>query len=434
MKIRNAILVLACVAAGLASRLCGQQSGEYLPAQFSLNATVLPHSVFTDDSRALYYSVGHLNVTKENQLPRPTKPYSINTGGNVLFFGPKDQVLDGDSFAPFILGSVANSFTVAAIAETSGESKVEHPFFRNFKTWNLVWPLRRTDAYAGLDFDRSGDQLTVGMTNNMGPGYSASSTSPAIAEPPADPRGQNQSAAPLPQPLSSDDDGGWHIAVSPYLWLPGVHGTVGVAGKDASFRASPSDLLSHFKFGLLGFVEARHGRILTSLDMMFMRLGDDRAVPFPGLEETTANLTAKIFLLTPKVGIRLINAKKLKADFLTGIRYWYFGESLQFTPFVPFLNFSKSQNWVDPLVGGRIEMGLSRKTVFTLAGDVGGWGTGSQLEYQVAGLLGYKVKRNMTLQGGYRYLYFDYQRSGQAGAVLTTAMSGVVLGVTLNLN
>jgi hypothetical protein len=71
--------------------------------------------------------------------------------------------------------------------------------------------------------------------------------------------------------------------------------------------------------------------------------------------------------------------------------------------------------------------------VFTLAGDVGGWGTGSQLEYQIVGLLGYKLKPTMTLQGGYRYLYVDYQKGGQAGAVVTTAMSGVVLGVTLNL-
>jgi hypothetical protein len=423
----NPAIILTCLVVCSVSPLCGQQSGKYLPAQHSLKAIVIPSAGFTDSSRTRYFSGRPLNEPTKNYF---SKIMEIDSERNALFFVPKYQVPDGDYFAPFIVGSVANSFTAAAIAETSGESKLECPYFR---TLNLVWPLRRNDAYAGLGFVEPTDQFTAGMTNNVGPGDSASSTSPTIAEPPADPRGQNQSSAPLPQPLSSDDDGGWHIAVSPYLWLPGVHGTVGVAGKAASFRASPSDLLSHFKFGLLGFVEARHGRILTSLDMMFMRLGDDRAVPFPGLEETSANLTAKIFLLTPKVGIRLINAKKLKADFLTGIRYWYFGESLQFTPFVPFLNFSKSQSWVDPLVGGRIEMGLSRKTVFTLAGDVGGWGTGSQLEYQVAGLLGYKVKRNMTLQGGYRYLYFDYRRSGPAGTILTTALSGVVLGVTLNL-
>jgi hypothetical protein len=71
--------------------------------------------------------------------------------------------------------------------------------------------------------------------------------------------------------------------------------------------------------------------------------------------------------------------------------------------------------------------------VATIAGDVGGWGTGSQIEYQIAGVLGYKLKPSMTLQAGYRYLYFDYEKGGQANAVVKTALSGIILGVTLNL-
>jgi hypothetical protein len=291
--------------------------------------------------------------------------------------------------------------------------------------------------FFSLSQAQQNEPLNAGVIPDAGVGYmisAAAPTPPMSAElPAADPA----SPPPLPQVGTAQGvtrgDDEWHLSVSPYLWLAGVHGTVGAFGKDASFRASASDLLSHADFGLLGAVEARRNRILTTVDLLYLRLSDDRAVPFPALGESTANLTANVFILTPKVGVRLLDEKTFKIDFLTGIRYWYFGEDLKFTPFVPFLNFSKSQNWVDPLVGGRIEAALSRKTVFTLAGDVGGWGTGSQLEYQIVGLLGYKLKPNMTLQGGYRYLYFDYQRSGPAGAVLTTALSGVVLGVTLNL-
>jgi hypothetical protein len=304
----------------------------------------------------------------------------------------------------------------------------------NFKTAILALAIMALSCASTLQAQQI-EQLSTSVASAgvIDENATAVSTPAAAGEPSA----ADPAAPPTPQggalQISTDSDDQWHVSVSPYLWLAGVHGTVGAFGKDVSFRASPSDLLSHAKFGLLGAVEARRNRILTTIDMLYLRLGDDRAVPFPGLEESTANLTATVFILTPKVGIRLLNEKKLKADFLTGIRYWHFGESLQFTPFVPFLNFSKSQNWVDPLVGGRIEAGLSRKTVVTLAGDVGGWGTGSQLEYQVVGLLGYKLKPNMTLQGGYRYLYFDYQRSGAADAILKTAMSGVVLGVTLNM-
>jgi hypothetical protein len=260
------------------------------------------------------------------------------------------------------------------------------------------------------------------------------SASITAGEPGADP-------APGPDPpqtggpvASTSPDDQWHLSVSPYLWFPGVHGTVGVNGRDAGFSASPTDLLSHFRFGLMGAVEARRNRLLANLDLMWIRLSADRARPFPpGLLATSANLKATEFILTPKIGFRLLNGEKLTADFLTGFRYWHFGETLNFSPSLLGLNFSKSQNWVDPLVGGRIEAALSRKTVFTMAGDVGGWGTGSQLEYQVVGLLGYKLKPTMTLQAGYRYLYFDYERARRAAAFVTTATSGVVFGVTLNL-
>jgi hypothetical protein len=229
------------------------------------------------------------------------------------------------------------------------------------------------------------------------------------------------------------NDDQWHFFVSPYLYFPGIHGTIGAFGRDTAFKASAGDLLSKFRFGIMGAGEARRNRFLTNLDLMYMRLGEDKAVPFPNLMANTAKFTANLFILAPKVGYRLINEEKFKADFLTGFRYWYFGENLSFSPPRFGLNFSKSQNWVDPLVGGRIQAALAPKVVTTIAGDVGGWGTGSQLEYQVVGLLGYKLKPKITLQAGYRYLYFDYENGGRANTIVKTAMSGVVFGTTLNL-
>jgi hypothetical protein len=206
---------------------------------------------------------------------------------------------------------------------------------------------------------------------------------------------------------------------------------VGSGGRGLSFRASPSDLLSNVRFGLMGAIEARRKRLVVPVDMMWIRLEDDKALPFPGLGATSANMKATEFLLTPKIGLRVINEEKIKIDALAGFRYWHFGESLNFNPSVLGLNFSGSQNFVDPLVGGRIQVALSPKIVVNILGDVGGWGTGSQLEYQVAGLLGYKIKPAWTLQAGYRYLNVDYRTS--RGFVFNATTSGVVFGVTLNL-
>ena len=161
----------------------------------------------------------------------------------------------------------------------------------------------------------------------------AESPSPDPAEP-ADP-GPPQGGTASGQKAADDQ---WHLAISPYLWLPGVHGTIGDANHDISFRASASDLLSHFRFGLLGFVDARRNRLLVPIDMMFLRLGDNKALPFPGFGENTADLTANVFIFTPKLGVRVVDGKMMKVDALAGIRYWHFHENVSFTPINPNVN------------------------------------------------------------------------------------------------
>jgi hypothetical protein len=263
----------------------------------------------------------------------------------------------------------------------------------------------------------------------------ASINSTDVSPPPVDDRSMNNSATQdPPQATTSTTVNGdaWHFDLSPYLWFAGVHGTTtGPQGQGFGFRASPGDLLSHFRFGLMLTAEARRGRLLLSGDMIWIRLGADNLVPFPGFGATTANTTFSEFILTPKIGVRLINEEKFKIDFLTGLRYWHLGQNLNFSPSILGLNFSGSQNFVDPLVGGRIEAALSQKIVVTILGDVGGWNTGSKLEYQWAGVLSYKVKPSLAIGVGYRYLYVDYV--GKRNLTFSTTMAGVLFGVTLNL-
>lgn len=243
--------------------------------------------------------------------------------------------------------------------------------------------------------------------------------------------GQAQSTnRPTSQSAAASSDEGWHLVVSPYLWFPAVHGTIGARDDLASIHASAADLLSHFRFGLMGAADLSYKRLLAPIDMIWVRLGDDKALPGIGLGAITANVKASEFILTPKVGFRVLKLERLTIDALTGFRTWHLGQNLQFSPSRLGLQFQASQNWVDPLVGGRIQVARAPKMEVTIAGDVGGWGAGSQLDYQVVGLLGYKIKRKWRLQAGYRYLDVNY-RSG--GGVFDVAMSGVLFGVSINV-
>src|SRR5262245_53431410 len=133
---------------------------------------------------------------------------------------------------------------------------------------------------------------------------------------------QTQTSAPTSgKAPAAADDGGWHFALSPYLWFAGAHGTVGALGHNASIHASPGDLLSHFNFGLMGAAEARYNRFLLNGDMMWIRLSDDKAIPFAGLGAASADVRVGELVWTSKLGYRLINSEKFKADANVGVRY-----------------------------------------------------------------------------------------------------------------
>ena len=81
------------------------------------------------------------------------------------------------------------------------------------------------------------------------------------------------------------------------------------------------------------------------------------------------------------------------------------------------------------VAGAKISMPLSPKAVITVLGDAGGGG--ASIDYQVAGLLGYRVKPNVILQAGWRYLDVNYRPS--SSFVYDAAQSGLILGATFNL-
>ena len=72
-------------------------------------------------------------------------------------------------------------------------------------------------------------------------------------------------AEPLPdtpsQTTASTNDPNWRLAVSIYGWFPGIHGTVGVLGANASIHAPFSDVFHHLKGVIPIAVDAQKGTL-----------------------------------------------------------------------------------------------------------------------------------------------------------------------------
>jgi hypothetical protein len=233
-----------------------------------------------------------------------------------------------------------------------------------------------------------------------------------------------------PEPKDLDSDEGWHVGFTPYIWFAGIHGTVGALNHDASVHATFGDIFNYLNIGLMGVVEPRYNRIVMPVDFMWMKLSDNKALPF---DEGATSVKAKMTetLLTPKIGYRFVDSKKVKVDALFGFRYWHLVTNFTLQPTQIAKGFSQSASWVDGLGGARIELGLTPKLSAIVAGDAGGGS--AKLDYQVAGILGYKLNRKLVLLVGYRYLAVDYRASGTAGFLYDVAMPGLGLGLTINL-
>jgi len=247
--------------------------------------------------------------------------------------------------------------------------------------------------------------------------------------PRANSQAQTDMSTAAPQAKETTTDDGWHFAITPYLWFAGVHGTTGALGHDASVHASFTDIFKYFNIGAMGVVEARYNRVIMPLDFMWMKLSDDKSLPLSdaGVQSIKAKMTET--MLTPKIGYRVVDGRKVKVDAVFGIRYWHLNTDFTLQPQVA-NGFSQSANWVDAIGGGRIETALSPKAFIGVAGDAGGGSARS--DWQVGGFLGYKISRKLVGLVGYRYLSVNYRPNNNAQFVYNVNMPGLVMGATYN--
>jgi len=233
---------------------------------------------------------------------------------------------------------------------------------------------------------------------------------------------------PTPEPQQSaaaSAADGWRGQIMIYGWFPGIHGTVGVLGHDAGIHVPFSDVWHTLKGIIPIAVEADKGRFVMPVDFFWVKLGDDRGLPFNELGQTSVNIHLTESILTPKIGYRLVNAEHFKFDALAGIRYWYVGQNLVLEP--SGVGNSRSANWVDGLGGARAILPLSEKASITVAGDAGAGG--ANLDYQAVGLLNYNFTPRWGAAVGWRYLYVNYRPTDHL-FIFNTAMTGLVAGVS----
>lgn len=197
-----------------------------------------------------------------------------------------------------------------------------------------------------------------------------------------------------------------------------------------------SKILETIKMGAMAHFEVHHqsGWGLW-LDYAFMSLEDDSNLGY--LNKSFAEVGLKQGVLEAFALYRQ-SLRKGYIDYFGGIRWWDNKFNLELSRDFPSQgdsvskSWSRSEYWVDPIVGARWTYPFSESWKFRVRGDIGGFGIGSR--FTTAGSLGvlYAINDLMDLDLRYKALWVDYE-TGHSGErshfIYKTVTHGPIIGL-----
>jgi len=225
---------------------------------------------------------------------------------------------------------------------------------------------------------------------------------------------------------------GMQFFVTPYLWLSGVNAAIKTPlprAPEVNADVSAIDLLSHLNgVPFMGSAEIRDGPIGLLGDVLHVPVGANittRNVFFQGGKAALATNTGTAILF-----YRALDAPTQFVDLGGGMRAWGFSANLTLNPgLLPGQSVNRSAGWGDPLLAGRYHYDFGNGFGLTAYGDVGGFGVGAHVDWQVIGTVDYALNSWINLRLGYRSLNFNYQAS-DSNLGFNVHMKGPILAGT----
>jgi hypothetical protein len=235
-------------------------------------------------------------------------------------------------------------------------------------------------------------------------------------------------------PSAEDSKSGWSFTIAPYLWATSLDGNATVGGTKSDIDIPFKDILKDLSFGGMVLVDVERGPFGLGINGMFARVSPDSENNGVKIDTTSDTLQLEVApyyrLVDWAYGVSSSGQPlRLVIEPEAGFRFTYLRAELNVRHGGPTVD--ESENWVDPLIGSRFGIDLADNWNLTAEGNVGGFGVGSDLAWNVQGFVGYKTSLfglPTTLAAGYRALHQDYDHNDFKWDV---TMYGPVIGAVL---
>jgi hypothetical protein len=220
------------------------------------------------------------------------------------------------------------------------------------------------------------------------------------------------------------------ILPTPYLWLPWT--SVGAHPHNAGLPSTsttidPGTLFSHLTWvPFMGQVEFRSGQFGLLTDYVHAPLksgvGTSGVLFTGGQSGLTLDTGTAMFMY------RAIVQPSQYLDVGLGVRAWGVDGDISLNRrFLPPVSLTRGGSWADPLIAIRYHRELGNGFSATAYGDVGGFGAGADVDWQLVGTIDYAWKPGIDLHAGFRSLNFDI---GAPRADFNLHMYGPIVAAT----
>jgi hypothetical protein len=213
---------------------------------------------------------------------------------------------------------------------------------------------------------------------------------------------------------AQDTSDGWHVSVTPYLWLTGVEGELTapfpLPGREVT--ADFGDLMDHLDGAFLGKGEVRYDRFGVLGDILYLKVSGGNTRNPENLPTIGTKLKLSTTAATLAAYYRVADSDPWKVDLLAGLRYNEIETTLDATLGGPGVGRSVSKDWTDPIVGVRAIVRTGERGSLTGYADYGGFGVNNSTVWQVFATYNYQWTENVAVSAGYRHYAIDLDKRG----------------------
>jgi hypothetical protein len=229
-------------------------------------------------------------------------------------------------------------------------------------------------------------------------------------------------SAPVVNAADEKPDDKWRFTLIPYFWLPSMSASIKLESPrnpaSGSVDVGADTLLENLKFALPLSFQGQKGRWSLLFDFMYVKFGnDDEKAHFPGIL-VGAEMELESFVANFAVAYSVFRNGYFNFDPLVGVRYAVIDADVSLdivrtpTDEISSRKFSKTERFIDPVIGFRGKFELGKNWYLPYYFDIGGFGIDSDLTVHAFAGIGYRFSKLFSMMLGYRYLYYDFSNTG----------------------